>query len=129
MGVLNEVFLAEDDASAAALVEDGPSEGDVPSVPAVGLSDLESLGEVLTGDEPGGLQLVAELGEDGPWLWGIPDDLAAALRSAKPDEALAEEWIEANGWPDESPARIAAIIENLAGLARDGRSLYLWSSL
>ena len=129
MGVLNEVFLADDDASAAALVEDGPSEGDVPSVPAVGVSDLASLEEVLTGDEAEGLPLVAELGEDGPWVWGIPPELTAALRSAKPDEALAEEWIEASGWPDESPGRIAAIIEDLAGLARDGRPLYLWSSL
>ena len=81
------------------------------------------------GDERQTLGLVAELGEDGPWVWGLPPDLIQALRSAKADEALAEEWIEASGWPDESPGRIAAIIEDLAGLARDGRPLYLWSSL
>ena len=111
------------------LSERTPDRSDVPSVPAVGFSDLASLEEVLTGDEAEGLPLLAELGEDGPWVWGIPPELTAALRSAKADEALAEEWIEASGWPDESPARIAEIIEALAGLARDGRPLYVWSSL
>src|SRR4051812_27646642 len=111
MGLLSDFFAASED-EIAELPELGP-EGRFPTVAAKNVTNVElaTLCGIATGRdidvESGGFEAllneiedVREPGEDGPWVFRVPDSLVEALAAA--DEArvrdIAREWASTEEW-------------------------------
>ena len=135
MGVLYEVFRADDHMLGAIALDQGPEGAGLPAVPAVGVIELAMLEALLAGEDAG-LDVPAPLAEsDEAWLYRVTARLASLLREAGPAEVAAAvgRWVETDellGW---SEPEGLAVVEALAELAREadeaGQRLFLWVSL
>lgn len=80
-------------------------------------------------------ELLASDGEEGPWVFRIPDDLIISLTSTS-DDSLAEasskwagtEELEMDGWSEQDASEVVGEIAGLAKLA-GAKSVLLWMSL
>jgi hypothetical protein len=146
VSILTDFFLA-DEAEAAASVAEGPS-GHLPTVETNGVDPIKlaTLHGILTGRDysldAAFDQLLAEVqevtaeGDEGPWVYVVPDGLVAALRSASAERVaeVAVEWAETDEWKlDGVPADdLGPLLDDLADLARRAKPpkrLHLWMSL
>jgi hypothetical protein len=82
------------------------------------------------------VQEVTAEGDEGPWVYVVPDGLVAALRSASAERVaeVAVEWAETDEWKlDGVPADdLGPLLDDLADLARRAKPpkrLHLWMSL
>ena len=108
--------------------------------PVVQMGKLEALltscqYNVLAGRPRAG-HLVAEGGQEGPWVVTLTDEIQAALGAASPERiaAVAHPWSEGEEFYGRGdPESLAAFLLELAGLARQasqrGERLYCWMCL
>lgn len=81
--------------------------------------------------------LVAEGGEEGPWVIRLPDELTAGLAAldAAKEKKLAAEWAKTEEFALDKwkPAAVASVLSAMCELARktkkDKKSLFLWMTL
>lgn len=146
MSILTDFFVAEE-ADVAAVAANGPL-GHLPTVETNGVDPvkLATLSGIVTGRDyslDGAFdQLLEEVqevtteGDEGPWVYVIPDELVAGLRSASPERLteIAAKWAETDEWKlDGVPADdLRPLLDDLTDLARGAeppKHLYLWMSL
>jgi hypothetical protein len=142
MSLLNEFFAAEPAAITADLLQRGPA-GRFATVGAAGLTELElALLLVAIEGQPDDAAIarlgafeVTTAGPEGPWVVRLPDALREALARATPADRrrVAERWGRAEELAGAAADDLAALLERLAPLARDGLAagtpVYLWVSL
>jgi hypothetical protein len=142
MGVLTEFFVASDaevHSSKEQLQQAGPCAKFVSSDLKGVTVQICRLEAILTGtpyeeclDQM--LDPFLGLGEDGPWVWKISDNLVARINVAQPHELAeaAAKWTESaemHGWAKEN---VAVVVENLHDLAAsaltNNKHMFLWIS-
>ena len=143
MGLLSDFFIATTAEVDAFDINDGPA-GSLPtfqagSVDVVKLTQLQCIidGSVF-GDhlaELGRMRVRSE-GDDGPWVFCVPDVITRTLAEADESRlqqiasawALTEEWQLDGGRPED----LIPLLNNVGGLAKranvENRGLYLWVS-
>ena len=81
--------------------------------------------------------LVRHAGDEGPWIFRLPDVLESRLATASPDEldrfgkswAATEEWTRDGGTPQIIVPFLAAIAQFAFEARAQQRSVYIWMSL
>jgi hypothetical protein len=81
--------------------------------------------------------LVRQAGEEGPWIFQLPEVLATRLASASTDEldrfgrawAATEEWQRDRGTPQTIVPFLTAIAQFAVEARTQNRSVYIWMSL
>jgi hypothetical protein len=81
--------------------------------------------------------LVRDAGEEGPWIFRLPESLESRLATASPDEvdrfgalwAATEEWIRDGGTPQTVVPFLAAIVQFAIEARSKEQSVYIWMSL
>ncbi len=148
MGVLFDYFRAADASTAAAVLErvGGPMGGpDAPVLDAVDGKGFEpvvmmrKLQSLLTGvpyDELASEELLAMVGEDGPWIVQLSEELRDALADAQLGRlpAVAEQWVRTEEFWEQPPAaEVLPFLGEVTALARRarraGERLYCWICL
>jgi hypothetical protein len=143
MGVLTDLVVA-DESEADAVAASGDPLQRWPGIDAKGI-DQVTLGKLLAiiTDEPyrnslaGEFMLIAELSDDGPWVFRAPPRLVSSL-SEIADEALdriSAEWsaveeFALSGYGRASVAEVASSLRDLSKRAiSDGKHLLMWMCL
>ncbi|MCB7137721.1 hypothetical protein [Cellulosimicrobium marinum] len=152
MSLVTDYFAAADDERAATVAVGGPEAVDPVAVrrpfvsvrvasidPFVALGTLTALltdrpyAEVVRHPRHG--TLVASVGDEGPWVVSVSEELVSALAGAAPGllDRVARRWAGAEEVEGAEPGALAATLHALASLcvrADDtGERLYCWTSL
>ena len=154
MGILTDYFSAPSDEAAASALErvGGPARPTAGPSPLPPFDTFQSksldpyvlmgkLEEALTGQDyrvitagPQYSPLVAEQGDEGPWVFKVSSPLQASLAMADSDRLAraAEEWSQAEEHYGASPEHVMRALKELSDLARRATAkdehLYCWLS-
>lgn len=141
MGLLSEIYLAPT-GRAAEVTADARPERCLAGIDSSGIDSvkLATLHSLLTGQDFESLlpsyEPTAVAGEDGPWLFRLPDDLTRTLADLSPDQRrdiaarwAAEEGFILDGWKSQAVHDAFEAIYELAVRADQSTALYLWMSL
>lgn len=141
------VFSAPSDALASAVLESGPSEEPgFPLVHSMQHVELATLGALALGDElPYGptyeslldelTASVADVGDDGPWIFPVPDRMTEALAALTTEREtdIATRWAATDELssfgPEVARDGLALMIDLARTAVGSERHLYLWGSL
>lgn len=141
MALLNEFFLAVDDAEAMKALPDGPTAGGFAEVvPSGGFTNLEIelLEEAITGEPrpPAKVNVLSiDNAPEGPWVVRFPETVTEALLEIGKDEIdeVAGHWSGFSELKGADPSDLTGLLADLIDLASDGagsgRSPYLWICL
>jgi hypothetical protein len=142
-GLVTELVIADEREAVAVAEAPAPSRR-WPGIDAQGVDQvkLASLWALLAGRAPDETLIhaftpLAEISEEGPWVFRFPAALAAALAALDERRAAAAaaawartEALEVEGW---EPADVRALLDALRGVARAaaaaGKPLLMWVSL
>jgi hypothetical protein len=155
MGVLSDLFVAEPD-EVPLVADAGPTtDGRFPATDVKGLDQIKlgALGQLVldgafeAGDEGSYgktydalvdemSEPVHELGEEGPWVYPIPERFRSALADLADEDLpeLAKAWSEAEEFEADNLGTEDALdylreLKAIAGKAREPKQLFLWMSL
>ena len=144
MGLLTDYFAAENDEAARRCLDNGPKAQGLPAIeansgePVVTMATLEG---ILTGADPMAIirentdPVVAQAGEEGPWVVSIRDSLVQSL--VPPDGpklwSAASQWASTEELVGSDPRDLYTFVWNLAHLAAwaraNGQRIYSRMSL
>ncbi len=143
MGVLTDYFAAGDDEAAKNVLQNGPKVAGLPTIEANALDPvvtMATLEQILVGTDAMVIiddsrdAIIAQAGNDGPWVASIRSSLVAGL--GIPDAAkllaAARQWAITEELSDSDPQVLYEFLWNLAHLAQwalaNNQRIYCWMS-
>lgn len=143
MGVLTDYFAASNDEAARAALQQGPKVVGLPTIEAKSLDPvvtMATLEQILLGTDAMTIindsrdEIIAQAGEQGPWVATIRPSLVKGLGTPDPARLLAtaRQWALTEELSDADPQDLYEFLWNLAHLAQwavaNNQQMYCWIS-